>query len=383
MRRVYFDHAATTPVDPRVVERMLPLFGEVFGNPSEVHQEGRRAAEALQRARDQVATALGADADEIIFTGGGTEADNLALFGLLQGLEPGHLIVSAIEHPAVLEAARALVALGWRLDLVPVDEYGTVDLDAYEAAFCGTTRLASVMYANNVVGTVQPVAELARIAHEHGALFHTDAVQAVGALPIDVRELDVDLLSLSAHKFSGPKGVGALYVRRGVDLSPILHGGGQERRVRSGTENTPGIVGLGAALELAVAEMDLARPRLTALRDSLVRGVMASVPEVQLLGHPTQRLPGTATFTVRFIEGEAMVLDLDTRGFAVASGSACATGSFEPSYVALALGVQEAHSSLRLSLGRHNTQAEVDAFLEVFPAVVERLRRISPLYRER
>jgi cysteine desulfurase len=382
MTSVYFDHAATTAVDPRVLEAMLPYFTEKYGNPSELHRVGREARAAVEQARAQVAAALGAGEREIVFTSGGTEGDNLALFGYLQRFEPGHLIISAIEHPAVMEAARALNRLGWAVDFVPVDEYGVVDVDAYDAAFRDDTRLASIMAANNVVGTLQPVAELARIAHEHGAVFHTDAVQVVGSLPVDVAGLGVDMLTVSGHKLHGPKGVGALYVKRGTRLTPILHGGGHERRLRSGTENVPGIVGLGAALELATREMPETRARLEVLRDRLATGVLEAIPEVRYLGHPTRRLPGNVAFTVRYIEGESMLLQLDAHGYMVSSGSACASGSLEPSHVILALGLgaEEAHGSLRLSLGRENTEDEVEGFLEVFPPIVDKLRSMSPLY---
>lgn len=382
MKSVYFDHAATTPVDRRVLETMLPFFSEEYGNPSELHRLGREARGYVERARAQVAAALGAVEREIVFTGSGTEADNLALFGYLQRFEPGHLIVSAIEHPAVMEAARALNRLGWAVDFVPVDGHGVVDVEAYENAFRADTRLASVMYANNVVGTIQPVAELARIAHEKGAVFHTDAVQAVGSVPIDVSDLGVDMLSLSGHKLYGPKGIGALYLKRGTRLAPIIHGGGHERRLRSGTENVPGIVGLGAALEIAVAEMPRTRPLLEALRERIAAGVVDRVPDVKYLGHPTERLPGNVSFTVRYIEGESMLLQLDAHGFMVSSGSACASSSLEPSHVILALGLsaEEAHGSIRISLGRENTQAEGDAFLDAFPPIVEKLRLMSPLY---
>jgi cysteine desulfurase len=382
MKSVYLDHAATTPVDRRVLETMLPFFSDEYGNPSELHRLGRQARGAVDRARAQVATALGATEREIVFTAGGTESDNLALFGYLQRFEPGHLIVSAIEHPAIMEAARALNRLGWAVDFVPVDGHGLVDVDAYERAFRADTKLASVMYANNVVGTIQPIAELARIAHEKGAVFHTDAVQAVGSVPIDVGALEVDMLSLSGHKLYAPKGIGALFVKRGTRLAPIIHGGGHERRLRSGTENVPGIVGLGAALELAVEEMPQTRPRLEALRDRLAAEVVARVPDVKHLGHPTDRLPGNVSFTVRYIEGESMLLQLDMQGFMVSSGSACASGSLEPSHVILALGLaaEEAHGSIRISLGRENTLAEAEAFLDAFPPIVEKLRLMSPLY---
>ena len=382
MTSVYFDHAATTAVDPRVLEVMVPYFTEKYGNPSELHRVGREARAAVEQARAQVAAALNAGEREIVFTAGGTEGDNLALLGYLQRFEPGHLIISAIEHPAVMEAARALNRTGWAVDFVPVDELGVIDVDAYEVAFRDDTRLASVMAANNVVGTLQPVAELARIAHEHGAVFHTDAVQVAGSLPIDVAELGVDMLTISGHKLYGPKGVGALYVKRGTRLTPILHGGGHERRLRSGTENVPGIVGLGAALELAEREMPQTRARLEALRERLAVGVVEAIPEVRYLGHPTERLPGNVSFTVRYIEGESMLLQLDAHGYMVSSGSACASGSLEPSHVILALGLgaEEAHGSLRLSLGRENTEEEVDGFLEVFPPIVDKLRSMSPLY---
>ncbi len=382
MKSVYFDHAATTPVDRRVLDRMLPFFCDDYGNPSELHRLGREARSAVDAARSQVAAAIGAGDKEITFTAGGTESDNLALFGYLQRFEPGHFIIGAIEHPAVMEAARALNRLGWAVDFIPVDEFGTIDLDAYEQAFRDDTRLASVMFANNVVGTIQPVAELARIAHEKGAVFHTDAVQAVGSVPIDVQALGVDMLTISGHKLYGPKGVGALYAKRGTRLTPIIHGGGHERRLRSGTENVPGIVGMGAALEIAVAEMPRTKPRLEGMRDRMAAAVLESVPDVKYLGHPTERLPGNVAFTVRYIEGESMLLQLDTHGYMVSSGSACASGSLEPSHVILALGLgaEEAHGSLRISLGRENTDEEIDGFVEVFPPIVDKLRQMSPLY---
>ena len=382
MTTIYFDHAATTPVDPRVLEAMLPYFSERYGNPSELHRLGREARAAVDEARAKVAAVLGAGEKEIVFTSGGTEADNLALLGYLGRFQPGHLIVSAIEHPAVLETARALNRLGWAVDFVPVDGDGVVDLDSYEQAFRADTRLASIMFANNVVGTLQPIAELARIAHEKGAVFHTDAVQAVGSLPVDVAELGVDMLSLSGHKLYGPKGVGALYVRRGTRLQPVLHGGGHERRLRSGTENVPGIVGLGEAITLAAERLPEVGPRLEALRDRLGQGVVELIPDVTYLGHPTRRLPGNVAFSVRYVEGESMLLQLDVHGFMVSSGSACASGSLEPSHVVLALGLgaEEAHGSMRVSLGRENTEQEVDAFLEAFPPIVDKLRQMSPLY---
>jgi cysteine desulfurase len=382
VKAVYFDHAATTPVDRQVLEAMLPYFSEQYGNPSELHRLGRQARAAVEAARAQVAAVLGAGEKEIVFTAGGTESDNLAMFGSLARYQPGHLIVSAIEHPAVMETARALNRAGWAVDFVPVDGDGIVDMDAYEQAFRDDTRLASIMFANNVVGSVQPVAALARIAHEKGALFHTDAVQAVGSLPVDVTQLGVDLLSLSGHKLYGPKGIGALYVKRGTRLQPILHGGGHERRLRSGTENVPGVVGLGVAMTMAAEQLPEVRPRLERLRDKLSAGVVERIPEVRYLGHPTERLPGNVAFSVRYVEGESMLLQLDAQGFMVSSGSACASGSLEPSHVVLALGLgaEEAHGSMRISLGRENTEEETDAFLEAFPPIVDKLRQMSPLY---
>ena len=386
MREVYFDHAATTALDPRVLEAMLPYLREKYGNPSEIHRWGRQARAAGDAARAQVAAAIGADERDIVFTGGGSEADSLAIVGFAQALEPGHLIVSAVEHPAVMEAARFLEKrMGWEVTRAPVDAHGRVDVEAYAAAFRPDTRLVSVMLANNVVGTVQPVAELAAIAHQREVVFHTDAVQAVGSLPVDVRALDVDLLSLSAHKFYGPKGVGALYVRRGRRLTPLVHGGGGGRNLRSGAETVAGIVGLGVAVELAVAAIHAELPRLETLRDRLAEGVMESVEDVVYLGHPRERLPGNACFSIRFIEGESMVLRLDELGIAVSSGSACASVSLEPSHVIMAMGhdAVAAHGSLRLTLGRENGDADVDYFLQEFPGVVATLRAMSPLYTKR
>jgi cysteine desulfurase len=382
MRTVYFDHAATTAVDARVLERMLPFFSDRYGNPSEVHALGREARTAVEEARASVAAALGASEKEIVFTSGGTESDNLALLGVLLRQDPGHVIVSAVEHPAIVETVRYLQRQGWEATFAPVGGDGVVDVDQYVASFRPDTRLASVMCANNVVGSFQPVRELAHLAHERGIPFHSDAVQAVGSIPVDVDELGVDLLSLSGHKIYGPKGVGALYVRRGLRVAPVVHGGGHERRLRSGTENVPGIVGLAAALELAAAELPAQQPRITSLRDRLIHGVLNAVDEITLLGHRVERLPGNACFSVRYVEGESLVLQLDGKGVSASSGSACASGSLEPSHVILAmgLGAEEAHGSLRLTLGRENSAQDVDYVLSVLPGVVEKLRAMSPLY---
>jgi len=382
MKSVYFDHAATTPVDRRVLERMLPFFCEVYGNPSELHKQGREARAAVDRARVQVAEAIGAGEKEIVFTAGGTESDNLALFGYLQRFEPGHFIVGATEHPAVMETARALNRVGWAVDFIPVDEYGTIDLDAYEQAFRDDTRLASVMFANNVVGTIQPVAELAELAHRHGALFHTDAVQAAGKVPLDVSRTPIDLLSLSAHKIHGPKGVGALYVRTGVDLQPIVFGGGQERGLRSATENVPGLVGFGRAAHIARSEMGAETARLVGLREELFDGITATIPNAYFIGDRYRRLPGHLCLGFAGQEGAAvrLLLELDALGIAVSSGSACsANHAGEPSYALTAMGLDpiRARGSLRITLGRGNTEAEVTRFLEVLPPAVQSLQTVA------
>ncbi len=386
MERIYLDHAATTPVDPRVVEAMLPYFTEKYGNPSAISQEGRAAKKAVEKSREKVAALLGAaDPQEIVFTGSGTEADNLAVSGVAWAYrEKGnHIITSAIEHHAVLKTCQNLEKYGFKVTYLPVDEYGLVAPESVREAITGQTILVSLMHANNEVGTVQPIAEISRIVREKGVLFHTDAVQTVGSIPVNLRELGVDLLSLSAHKFYGPKGVGALYVKKGTRLHRLVHGGGQERRLRAGTENVPGIVGLAKALELAVTEMEEYRPRLTALRDYLIARLFASIDHLKLNGHPAQRLPGNVNVSFAFIEGESILLHLDQKGIAISSGSACTSGSLEPSHVLLAMGLPHelAHGSLRLTIGKGNTQEQLDYVVEVLKETVARLREISPLYR--
>lgn len=384
---IYFDHAATTHMHACVVEAMLPYLGEMFGNPTELHTPGQLAREGLEAARAQVAAVIGAGEREIVFTSGGTESDNLALIGTLQLLQPGHVAISAVEHPAVMQSVRFLQELGWDATLVSVDRQGVLDLDVLEAALRPDTRMVSVMLANNVVGTLQPVREVARLAHERGILVHTDAVQAFGSVPVDVDDLGVDLLAASSHKIYGPKGTGALYVRRGTKVKPLIHGGGQERGIRSGTENVAGIVGFGAAAEIAERVMPEAGPRLAALRDRLVAGVLDRVPDVELLGHPTCRLPGSACLSIAGVQGEPLVLQLDAFEIAASAGSACASSSLEPSHVLTAMGYgpEQAHGSLRLTLGRENTDAEVERFLEVLPGIVSRLREIrtAPVTRQR
>jgi len=377
---IYLDHSATTPVDPRVVAAMAPFWTELYGNPSSIYGLGRRAAAALEDARRRIGRILNCGPAEIVFTGCGTESDNLALRGVaLAAAARGkrHLITTPIEHHAVLHTANDLAEhFDCEVTLVPVDRYGLVDPDAVAAAIRPDTALVSVMMANNEVGTIQPIAEIAARVRERGVPFHTDAVQAGGHLPLDVEALQVDLLSLSAHKFYGPKGVGLLYVRRGVRLLPVQTGGGQERGRRSGTENVPYIVGMATALELAQAERDAEARRLNLLRDRLIQGLMARIPDLILTGHPTQRLPGHVSLIVPGAEAEALLIALDMAGIAASSGSACATGSPTPSHVLTAMGYtpQEAMSALRLTLGRANSEADVDYVIEKLAEIVPRVR---------
>jgi len=381
--QVYFDHAATTPTRPEVVEAMLPYFQERWGNPSSIHTSGREAAAGMDQARGQVAALVGALPEEIVFTSSGTEADNQALVGISLAREKkgNHIITSAIEHHAVLHTAQYLEKRGLQVTYLPVDSTGLVDPDDVRKAITDRTILVSIMHANNEIGTIEPIAEIGAICRERDVILHTDAVQTVGHVPLNVRELNVDLLSLSAHKFYGPKGVGALFVRKGVRISPLIHGGGHERGRRSSTENVPGIVGLGEAARLAVRDLDWEVQHSTQLRDRLIEGVLGRVPDAILTGHPTQRLPNSASVCVRYVEGESMLLNLDFEGIAASSGSACTSGSLEASHVLLAIGLPHdlAHGSLRLTVGRGNTPAEVDHFLTVFPPIVEKLRAMSPL----
>ncbi len=380
---VYLDHAATSPVDPRVAEAMAPYLGASFGNPSSVHAAGRRAREAVETARESVAALLGAGPEEIVFTASGTEAVALALRGAMErdGRAAGRIVASAIEHPAVLETTKHLARLGADVTLLPVDREGRTDPLVLRAALRPDTRLVSVMAANNVVGTLQPLAALAREAREGGALFHTDAVQAAGKVPLDVHASGIDLLSLSAHKFHGPQGVGALFVRKGVDLSPLIHGGGQERGLRSATENVAGIVGLGRAAELARVESAAEAARLVGLRDRILDAVLERVPGAYLVGHRYKRLPGHLCFGFEGLEGEAikLLLALDERGIAVSSGSACGVHhAGEPSHVLSAMGFDpvRARGSLRVTLGRFTTERDAERVLEELPAAVATLRPI-------
>jgi cysteine desulfurase len=366
---------------------MLPYYQERWGNPSSLHASGREAAEGMERAREHVALLLGALPEEIVFTGSGTESDNQALVGTsIARRERGdHIITSTVEHHAVLHTAEFLEKMGLKVTRLPVDSEGLVDPEDVRKAITDKTILVSIMHANNEIGTVQPIAEIGAICREREVTFHTDAVQTAGHMPIDVREMNIDLLALSAHKLYGPKGVGALFVRKGVRISPLIHGGGHERGRRSSTENVAGIVGLGEAARLAREELDAAMEHDTDLRERLIEGMMARVPDTILTGHRTRRLPNNASFCVRYIEGESMLLNLDFENIYVSSGSACTSGSLEASHVLLAIGLSHdvAHGSLRLSVGRGNTVADVDRFLEVFPPIVEKLRAMSPISASR
>jgi cysteine desulfurase len=379
---IYLDHAATTPVDPTVLEAMLPYFSQCFGNPSSIYRLGRSALQALDDARALTAEVLHCTAKEIVFTGGGSESDNLAIKGAAfarrdQG-RGKHIITSAIEHHAVLHACDYLKAFDFEITVLPVSGDGLVSPDDLRAAIRPDTVLATIMYANNEIGTVQPIAALGAICREHDVLFHTDAVQAAGSLSLDVNALNVDLLSLTAHKFYGPKGVGALYIRRGVPLLTQINGGGQERRRRAGTENVAGIVGFAAALQHVEEHRVGYVERCTALRDRLIDGVMERIPETRLNGHSTQRLPNNANLSFAYAEGESILLLLDQAGICASSGSACSSGSLQPSHVLTALGLDAdtAHSSVRFTIGKDTTTAEMDHVLEVLPALVERLRSV-------
>ncbi len=385
MNRIYMDNAATTRVKDEVVQAMLPYFTETYGNPSSIHGFGREAKKAIERAREQVARAIGAEKEEIYFTGGGTEADNWIVKGVaFAARKKGrHIITSAVEHHALLHTCQWLEKEGFQVTYLPVDEQGLVAPETLEKAMTPETTLVSIMMANNEIGTVQPIAALAAIAHAHGAVFHTDAVQAIGSVPINVKEMGIDALSMAAHKFYGPKGVGALYIKKGIRVDVNQQGGAQERSRRGGTENVPGIVGMGCAIDLAVANLEEHAARLTALRDRLIEGLLA-IPEVRLNGHPTKRLPNNVNVSVRYIEGEALLLSLDLAGIGASSGSACTSGSLDPSHVLLAIGLPHeiAHGSLRLSLGDFNTDAEVDYVLTKLPEIVDRLRAMSPLFNQ-
>jgi cysteine desulfurase len=382
MIRIYLDHNATTPLDPEVADRMARALRDTWGNASSVHHFGQQAKAALDLARGEVASLIGGDASEIAFTAGGTEADNIAIRGTADALEPSgrkHLVTSAIEHEAVLNTMKALQRRGWRVTIVPVDASGIVSIERVRQAITDDTALVSVMHANNEIGTIQPLAEIAAIAHEHGALVHTDAVQSVGKIPVDVRALGVDMLSLAGHKFYGPKGAGALWVKRGVRLISPVTGGRQERSRRAGTENVPALVGLGAAAVLAATKAPAEAPRLAALRDRLEAGILSSIDGTDRNGAASPRVPNTANISIDRTESESMLIGLDLAGIAVSSGSACSSGTLEPSHVLKAMGLPHARTlgSLRFSLGDENSEEHVDRVLAVLPSLVEKLRALT------
>jgi cysteine desulfurase len=380
--RIYFDHNATTPLDQSVVEVMTTVLVQDFGNPSSVHYFGQQAKARLDDARTAIARLIGAEPSEIVFTSGGTESDNFALRGVAETLEATgrrHLISTTIEHEAVLVTLRALARRGWKVTLLPVDQTGIVDPDALSAALADDVALVSVMHANNEIGTIQPIAELARRAHAAGAIFHTDAVQSVAKIPVDVKALGVDLLSLSAHKFNGPKGAGALFIKRGTRIQAVLTGGKHERTRRAGTENVPGIAGLGQAATLAAGKLEAEAARLAALRDRLERGILERVPETAVNGAREPRVPNTTNISFEGIEAESLLIALDLEGIAVSTGSACSSGTLEPSHVLRAMGFSphRTQNSIRISLGQGNTEQEVEHLLSTLPAVVQKLRSVT------
>ncbi len=385
-RIIYMDHAATTYVKKDIVAAMRPYLTEQYGNPSSIYGIARESRRAVDVARAQVAQALNTDLDEIYFTSGGSESDNWALKGVAWANRKrgNHIITTRIEHHAILHACQFLEKEGFEVTYLPVDRYGLVDPVTLEAAITEKTILISIMYANNEIGTIEPIAELGAIARAHKVYFHTDAVQAIGNVPIDVKAQNIDMLSLSAHKFYGPKGVGALYIKKGVRIENLVHGGAQERKRRAGTENLAGIVGMGKAIELATADIPGHNATISAMRDRLTKTVLAEIPHTRLNGHPEKRLPGNVNISFEFIEGESMLLWLDDEGICASTGSACTSGSLEPSHVLLATGlpVEVSHGSLRLTLGDVNTEADVDTVLAVLPKVVMRLREMSPLYQK-
>lgn len=384
MKQVYMDNGATTRVTEPVFEAMKPYFCEIYGNPSSVHSFGRETRHAVEEAREQVAKALNAEAREIYFTGCGTEADNWAVRGAAYAnIKKGkHIITSNIEHHAILHTCQQLEKEGFEVTYLPVDEYGFVTVEQLEKAIRPDTTLVSIMMANNEIGTIEPIAELGKVCKAHNVLFHTDAVQAIGSVKIDVKEMNIDMLSLSGHKFHAPKGIGALYVRKGVRLQRLINGGAQERSQRAGTENLASIVGIGKAIKIATADIDKHNEKLSEIRDHMIRRILAEIPYTRLNGHPQTRLPGNVNVCFRFIEGEALLLSLDIKGIAASSGSACTSGSLDPSHVLLAIGLPHeiAHGSLRLSISDETTMEEADYTIDSLVEIVARLRAMSPLY---
>ncbi|NQT46540.1 MAG: cysteine desulfurase NifS [Candidatus Omnitrophica bacterium] len=387
MKQVYLDHNATTPTDPEVVRAMAPYYTEIYGNASSVHMFGQKARRAVEAAREQVANFLGAkDSQEIVFTSGGTESDNLAIRGIAYALRSkgNHIITSSIEHHAVETTCKALEKEGFKVTYIPVDKEGIVDLEALKGAITDKTILISIMWANNEMGTIEPIEEIAKVAKGKGVLFHTDAVQAVGKIPVNVEKVGIDLLSLSAHKFYGPNGIGALYIRKGTKIQKQMFGGHHEKNRRAGTENVPGIIGLAKACELAGQRMNDYGKDMTELRDRLWEGIRKNVPHVKMSGHPKERVPNTVNVSFEYLEGESIILNLDMEGVAVSTGSACTSGSLEPSHVLTAMGIdaQTAQGSIRFSLGKDNTKEDIDYVVSVLPDIIKRLRGLSPLYKE-
>lgn len=383
MRKVYLDNAATTALSPKVLEKMMPYLTDIYGNASSPHSFGQTARIGVEHAREQVARAINADPSEIVFTGCGTESDNTVLFGVAEryAKKGDHIITTNVEHHAILHSCAALEKKGIKVTYLPVDKDGLVTPEQVRDAITDKTILVSVMFANNEVGTIMPIPEIAAVCHEKGVLFHTDAVQAAGHMPIDVKTMGIDMLSISGHKFHGPKGVGVLYERKGIRLPSYIIGGEQEKGRRAGTENVAGIVGLGEALELAVTNMSETSARMTRMRDRLIEGIEATIPEVKLNGHRTKRLPNNVNFSIKYIEGESILLMLDMAGIAASSGSACTSGSLDPSHVLLALGLthEVAHGSVRMTLGDDTTDEDIDYVLETLPKVAHRLRAMSPI----
>lgn len=384
-REYYLDYNATTPVDPRVLEEMTRFFNRQFHNPSSFYRKAGEANQAIETARKRVAELVNADIGNIYFTSGGTESDNMAILGAVRkNGRKGHIITSKIEHPAVLNVCKYLEKNGYEVTYLPVDSNGLVSPDDLKKSLKDSTMLVSVMHANNEIGTIQPLKELIDITHEGGALFHSDAVQTVGKLPLDVKELDIDLMSFSGHKFYGPKGIGVLYKKKNVKIEPLVQGGGHERGLRAGTENVPGIVGIGKAAELAVEEMSQVERKIRPLRDKLQTKILETVPEVMVNGDTPHRLFNTLNVSIKYIEGEAILAFLDGEGLSLSSGSACSSKSLDPSHVLLAIGLrhEDAHGSLRISLGKFNEEEDADKLIEVLPPVVERLRSMSPFWRK-
>jgi len=382
---VYFDHGATTFTRPEVLEEMLPYFGQYYGNPSSIYKLAKKSRKAIEDARQTIAELINADSKEIYFTGSGSEGDNWALKGVVYASTKGnHIITTSIEHHAILHTCKYLEKEGYKVTYLPVDEYGMVNPKDVEDAITDKTVLISVMFANNEIGTIQPIKKIGEIARKHGIYFHTDAVQAAGHVPIDVEDMNIDLLTMSAHKFNGPKGVGALYVKKGVKMYNLIEGGSQERKRRAGTENVPGIVGMAKALKLSCEHMDEVNKHLIRMRNRIISEIQKNIPYVKLNGHPTERLPGNVNLSFEFIEGESLLLFLDINNICASSGSACTSGSLDPSHVLLAIGLPHeiAHGSLRITLGYENTDDDIDYLFSVLPGIVDRLRQMSPLYEK-